>query len=146
MGSDARPGHPLATAIALVSLLSLRPLTWAPLIVCAASALSRAFDVVRGRILADRLLLAPVYSWHAFGPVVVLLAAGDRPPQIDHWPAYVAALVAQFGVDLVASGGRDWYARGVPPWTQLRFMGLAFLVDAALAPIGLLAAVVAVAN
>jgi len=143
---EVRTGYAMATQIVLVPILFLAPLTWAPLIVCAASALSRAFDVVRGRILADRLLLAPVYSWHAFGPVIVLLAAGDRPPQIDHWPVYVVALAAQFGVDLVASGGRDWYARGVPPWTQLRFMGLAFLVDAALAPIGLLAAVVAVAN
>jgi HD-GYP domain-containing protein (c-di-GMP phosphodiesterase class II) len=143
---EVRTGYAMATQIVLVPILFLAPLTWAPLIVCAASALSRAFDVVRGRILADRLLLAPVYSWHAFGPVVVLLAAGDRPPQIDHWPVYVVALAAQFGVDLVASGGRDWYARGVPPWTQLRFMGLAFLVDAALAPIGLLAALAAFGN
>src|SRR5436305_996359 len=70
----------------------------------------------------------------------------DRPPEIDHWPVYVVALAAQFGVDLVVSGGRDWYARGVPPWTQLRFMGLAFLVDAALAPIGLLASLAAFDN
>src|SRR5437764_348706 len=143
---EVRTGYAMATQIVLVPILFLAPLTWAPFIVCAASALSRAFDVVRGRILADRLLLAPVYSWHAFGPVIVLLAAGDRPPQIDHWPVYVVALAAQFGVDLVASGGRDWYARGVPPWTQLRFMGLAFLVDAALAPIGLLASLAAFDN
>jgi HD-GYP domain-containing protein (c-di-GMP phosphodiesterase class II) len=141
---EVRTGYAMATQIILVPILFLAPLTWAPLIVCAASALSRAFDIVRGRILADRLLLAPVYSWHTFGPVAVLLVAGDRPPSVDHWPVYVAALVAQFGVDFAASGGRDWIARGVPPWTQLPFMGLAFVVDAALAPIGLLAALVAV--
>jgi HD-GYP domain-containing protein (c-di-GMP phosphodiesterase class II) len=139
---EVRTGYAMSTQIVLVPILFLAPLTWAPLLVCAASALSRTFDVVRGRALADRLLLAPVYSWHVFGPVAVLLVAHDGAPRVGNWPAYVAALAAQFGVDFAASGGRDWFTRGVAPWTQLPFMGLAFLVDAALAPIGLLAAIV----
>jgi HD-GYP domain-containing protein (c-di-GMP phosphodiesterase class II) len=140
---EVRTGYAMSTQIVLVPILFIAPLTWAPLLVCTASALSRTFDVVRGRALVDRLLLAPVYSWHVFGPVAVLLAAGDHHPRVGDWPIYAGALAAQFGIDFVVSGGRDWLVRGVAPWTQLRFMGLAFTVDAALAPIGLLAAIVA---
>jgi HD-GYP domain-containing protein (c-di-GMP phosphodiesterase class II) len=137
---EVRTGYALPTQLVLVPMLFLLPLGWTPLLVCAGLVAARSIDVVRGRALPDRLLLAPVYSWHVFGPVVVLALAGEREPRIGDWPIYAAALVAQFVVDFAVSAGRDWVVRGVAPNTQLPFMGWAFVVDAGLAPIGFLAA------
>ena len=92
----------------------------------------------------DRLLLAPVYSWHVLGPVAILTAAGEPGPRLADWPIYLAALCAQVAVDFVISAGRDLYAKGVSPLSQLPFAGWAFLVDSALAPVGLLAALASV--
>src|SRR5204863_182716 len=57
-----------------------------------------------------------------------------------------AALLAQFAFDFAFSAGREWFAKGVAPTSQLPYMGWAFLVDSALAPVGLLAALAAVDN
>src|SRR5207237_5612159 len=80
-------------------------------------------------------------------PTLVLLAgpalAGEAGPTLRHWPLYLGALVAQFAVDLCVNGAHQWYVNGVPPTSALRFMGWAFLVDSALAPIGLAVAIAA---
>jgi HD-GYP domain-containing protein (c-di-GMP phosphodiesterase class II) len=134
----------LPTQLVVVPMLFLLPLEWVPLLVCAGGALSRSIDILWRRVPADRLILAPVYSWHVLGPVAVLAAAGHPTPRLADWPLYVAALGAQVGVDFVVSAGRDLYAKGVSPLSQLPFAGWAFLVDSALAPVGLLAALAGV--
>ena len=50
----------------------------------------------------------------------------------------------RFAVDFAVSGSREWIVKGVRPSSQLPFMGWVFLVDAALASVGLLAALAAV--
>jgi HD-GYP domain-containing protein (c-di-GMP phosphodiesterase class II) len=54
------------------------------------------------------------------------------------------ALAAQFGVDLAANTGRQWLELGTSPGVHLRVMGLVYLIDALLAPLGLMAAFVSV--
>jgi len=141
---EVRTGLALPTQLVVVPMLFLVPLGLAPLLVCAGLVVSRAFDTLVDHVPWDRLLLAPVYSWHAVGPVCVLALHGERAPQLGDWPWYVAALVAQFAFDFAFSAGREWFAKGVAPGSQLPFMGWAFLVDSALAPVGLLAALAAV--
>jgi HD-GYP domain-containing protein (c-di-GMP phosphodiesterase class II) len=143
---EVRTGLAIPTGLVFVPMLFLVPLGTVPLLVCAGSLLSRAVDVALAHVPPDRLLLAPVYSWHVVGPVAVLALHGERLPRLADWPWYVAALLAQFAFDFAFSGGREWFAKGVALASQLPFMGWAFLVDAALAPVGLLAALAAVDN
>ena len=70
----------------------------------------------------------------------MLLAFADGPPQWDRWPVYVAALAAQFGADLAITALREWRAVASWPRRLLTAAGIAYGVDAALAPLGLLAA------
>ncbi|UUY06260.1 HD-GYP domain-containing protein [Svornostia abyssi] len=87
------------------------------------------------------LVLTIPDAWHAVGPALVLGTAGAVDPTFADWPIYVAALSAQVLVDAVVSTARGWAELGVAPELQLRAMGWVFAVDAALAPVGLLAAV-----
>jgi len=115
-----------------------------PFLVALALLIGKTIVPGRGRAPLDRALLVPVYSWHVMGPVAVLALAGEHAPRLGDWPVYFAALVAQFAVDFAVSGSREWIVKGVRPSSQLPFMGWVFLVDAALASVGLLAALAAV--
>ena len=53
------------------------------------------------------------------------------------WALYLGALGAQFACDFGNSAVRERIAFGVSPRSQLRFFGSVWLVDAALAPVGL---------
>src|SRR5436190_23991814 len=125
---------PFTTDFVFVTILFHVPLGRVPLLVSAGSLMSRAADVALAHIPADRVLLAPVYSWHVVGPVAVLALHGERAPNLADWPWYVAALLAQFAFDLAFSAGREGFAEGVAPAAQLPYMGWACLVDDALAP------------
>jgi HD-GYP domain-containing protein (c-di-GMP phosphodiesterase class II) len=95
---------------------------------------------VRGRVPVDRSVLRLVNSWHAVGPALVLVAAGQPEPTPRNLPIYALALVAQFAFDFGSTGLRDRLGLGVSPWSLLRFMVWIWAVDLALTPISVLAA------
>jgi HD-GYP domain-containing protein (c-di-GMP phosphodiesterase class II) len=134
----------LPTQLVFVPMLFLLPLGWVPLATCAGLALGDLAEVVRRNLPAERLLLAPLNSWYSIGPVVVLALAGVTDPGLEHWPAYVVALAAQFATDYFVQAPRQRFVNGVSFRLAARFMYPAFLVDVALAPIGLLVAIAAV--
>ena len=138
---EVRTGLVVPTQLVLVPMLFLLPLGQVPLFVAAGLLLGRVPELIRVSI--DRALLVPSNSAHSLGPVTVLALAGEAGPNLRHWPLYLGALVAQFAVDLCVNGAHQWYVNGVPPASALRFMGWAFLVDSALAPIGLAVAIAA---
>lgn len=76
---------------------------------------------------------------HALGPVIVLSAFGGLPLRWSAWPIYVGALAAQFVFDF-ANAAANGRATGVPLRSVAQFAGVAYAVDAALAPVGLLVA------
>lgn len=80
-------------------------------------------------------------AWHAVGPALVLGFAGATEPSFADWPVYVAALSAQVVVDCTVTTLRAWADLGLKPDLQVRVMAWVFVVDAALTPVGLLAAV-----
>jgi len=132
---EVRTGLTLPTELALVPMLFLLPLGYVPLFVAGAMLLARIPELIR--VSPDRVLLVPGNSAQSLGPVVVLALGGAGAPDLHDWPIYLAALAAQFAVDFLVNGAHQWYVNGVHPLTLLPFMGWAFLVDAALAPIGL---------
>jgi HD-GYP domain-containing protein (c-di-GMP phosphodiesterase class II) len=136
-------GFAFPAQLALVPMLFVLPLGWVPFAVAAGLLVGSTVEYATGRTPLDHALTVLPGSWHAVGPVLVLAAVGEDGPRLDRWWIYVAALGAQFLTDAVFSGGREVLALGVSPRTLLPYMGWAFLVDAALAPVGLLAALAA---
>jgi putative nucleotidyltransferase with HDIG domain len=141
---DVGAGITYPLQLAFVPALFVLPPAWAPLVVAAGLVLARVDAIVRHRNLGRQVLVAIGNSWFAFGPALVLTAAGLDSPSLERWPLYVVALAAQLAGDTLAGAAREWLVVGIPPRLQLRMTGLVFLVDILLTPIGLLAAIVSI--
>jgi len=132
-------GSALPTQLVLVPMLFVLPLpAVAP---CVAAGLILAH--VRREAPLDRALLMLVSSGHALGPVLVVglaLSPVDRDPSWRQWPIYLGALAAQFAFDFAFTSTRNALGLGIAPRAHLRPMAWVWLVDCALAPVGLLAA------
>ena len=136
-------GNTSAEQLALVPLLLLLPPALVPLFVALALGVRRLPEYISGHTHPDRLLLHLADAWVAVPPAVVVAFAAPGPPTLDQWPVYLGALGAQLLFDALLSAVREWLASGVPPALQLRLMGLIAAIDSALAPIGLMVAILA---
>jgi diguanylate cyclase (GGDEF)-like protein len=134
------PGAALPTQLALVPMFFVLPAATVPLVATAGYVVGGLADVACRRAHPDRLFVVVAYSWHALGPALVLSLAGDREPRWSDWLLYLAALAAQLAFDAAAVLARDVLALGVPVRELAPFVGWAYAVDVALAPVGLLAA------
>jgi HD-GYP domain-containing protein (c-di-GMP phosphodiesterase class II) len=134
----------LPTGLIFVPMLFLLPLGWVPAAICAGLLLGSSTDLLRRGLPLERILIVPLNSWYSIGPVVVLVIAGERDPSLSDWPIYVAALAAQCAVDYAIQAPHQRFVNGLPFSLMARYMSWAFLVEAALAPVGLLVALVAV--
>ncbi len=136
---DTPLGFTVATQLAFVPLMFSVPLALVPIAVAIAMALARLGDARRPTISARALSLAVGNAWFAIGPVAVFALAHTAPR--DAGPALLlTALAAQFLVDFAVSCLRYAMHRGASFASQLREAWV-YGIDAALAPIGLLAAV-----
>ena len=133
-----------AAQLAFVPMLVLAPPALVPLLVVAALNLSRIPEFLRGRAHPDRALLTLGDAWFAVGPAAVLTLFAPGELGLEDWWVYALCLVAQLGFDAASSAGREWLASGVAPGLQFRLLGLVFAIDAALTPLALLTAGVAV--
>jgi hypothetical protein len=136
-------GFSIPTELMLVPMLFILPLGLVPVCVAGAILLARIVDGARRALHVERTLLGLADAWHVVGPVAVLATAGETAPRIGHWPLYVAALAAQFLVDFAAAAVRGRVALGIAPHQQLRSFMPVWLMDSALAPIGLAVAIAA---
>jgi HD-GYP domain-containing protein (c-di-GMP phosphodiesterase class II) len=103
-------------------------------------------EYARGDRHPTRALAAIGDSWHAIGPVAVLAAAGVDSPDLGEWPLLLAALGAQIALDNGTATLRDSAGLGLPLKLQPSLFGWVTLVDVLLSPVGLLAAMAAVAE
>jgi HD-GYP domain-containing protein (c-di-GMP phosphodiesterase class II) len=136
-------GFAIPTELVLVPMLFILPLGAVPICVAGAILLARMIDGARRALHVERTLLGIGDAWHAVGPVAVLAAAGQTAPRLGHWPLYVAALMAQFLVDFAATAIRGRVALGIPAHEQLRSFVPVWVMDSALAPVGLAVAITA---
>jgi HD-GYP domain-containing protein (c-di-GMP phosphodiesterase class II) len=133
-------GSAVPTQLVFVPMLALLPVQYVPLCVAAGLLLGGLPDYARGRVPVDRSVLRLVNSWHAVGPALVLVAAGQPEPTSRNLPIYALALLAQFAFDFASTALRDRLGLGVSPFSLLRFMVWIWAVDSALTPIAVLAA------
>lgn len=130
-------GSTVPTQLILVPMLALLPAQYVPVCVLAGLLLGSAPEYVRGRVPVDRSVLRVVNSWHAVGPALVLLAAGQPAPTPRHLWVYALALVAQFGFDFTSTALRDRLGLGVAPLRLLPVMAWIWAVDSALTPVAI---------
>ena len=132
-------GSAVPTQLVLVPMLFAMPIGFVPAAVAAALVLRSIGE--RPFPLRDPTRIFPLFlsAAHTFGPVLVVTLAGGLPLRLAAWPVYAAALLAQFAFDF-GNAGVNVVANRVSLRTLLGFMRLIFMVDAALAPIGLVLA------
>lgn len=133
-------GATLATELVLVPMLLLAPAPLVPLLVVGALVVGALVEVATGAAPVERVVTAVGDAWHALGPAAVLCLAGEPPAELASVPWLLAALAAQFVVDAVCSGAREWLGRGIDVRSQLGVMATVAAGDVLLAPVGLLAA------
>jgi HD-GYP domain-containing protein (c-di-GMP phosphodiesterase class II) len=136
-------GMILPTQLLILPMLLLLPTPYVPLLIAAAHVASGLVNVATGRISPQRLLLAYNDATFALAPALVLVVLGAQTPHWSLWPAYLAALIAQFCADAVRETLRSYLASAVDPRIVLAEIAQAYRVDALLTPIGLLAAIAA---
>ncbi len=132
------PGAAVPTQLAFVPMLFVLPLDLVAPAVAAGFLLGAGPDHLRRRIPLERSLHYLANSWHALGAAVALALLGEP----SAGPVLVVALVAQFSVEFVTAGALIRAAHTIRLRDFASMMAWVFLVDAALAPVGLGLAVV----
>jgi HD-GYP domain-containing protein (c-di-GMP phosphodiesterase class II) len=132
-------GSAVPTQLILVPMLFALPIGIVPAAVAGALVLRTIGD--RPSPLRDPTRVFPLFlsAVHSFGPVLVIAFAGGLPLRLSAWPIYVAALVAQFAFDF-GNICVNVLANRVSLRTLFGFVGLVFIVDATLAPVGFVVA------
>ncbi|WP_053226763.1 HD-GYP domain-containing protein [Solirubrobacter soli] len=136
-------GYLIPTQLIVVPMLLLLPTPIVPLLIVLAATAAALLNVARGRTAPGRVILAVNDGTFAFVPAAVLVALDAELPAWEHWPAYVAALAAQFATDTVRESLRATLGARIAPKVVLTEMAHVFRFDALIAPIGLLAAIAA---
>ncbi len=142
---DVGSGFTVPTQAVFVPLLFAAPLPLVPLLVALSLALGMTPAVLRGRVPPSRLLTVPANSWFSFGPALVLLLAGDTSPtdltDLRSIAILLLALLAQFACDFTANACASASAAASAYASSLGEVREVYLIDAALAPLGLLVAI-----
>jgi HD-GYP domain-containing protein (c-di-GMP phosphodiesterase class II) len=133
-------GWTVPTQLVFVPMLFLLPTSAVPLFVAAGILLATLPEYATGKVHPARAVIDVGDAWHTIGPVLVLSLAGAHDPTWGDWPLYVGALAAQFAFDFARALIRALDSLGMGVRTIVGEVWSIYLVDALLAPIGLLAA------
>jgi putative nucleotidyltransferase with HDIG domain len=136
-------GYVVPTELIFVPMLLLLPTPLVPLLVAAAIVVHGLTNTLLTKVPPQRVLLALPDAAFALAPALVLVLLGAQTPAWASWPAYLAAIAAQFAGDCVRDAARAALTGQVSPRVVLAEIVQAWRVDALLAPIGLLAALAA---
>ena len=133
-------GYVVPSYLVLVPMLVLLPPGVVPLLVAAGLMLGALGQWAAGHGGPERVLFSIPDAWHAVGPALVLIAFAGVDGGPGQALVYLGAFAAACLFDLVSATLREAAAMDVPPRVQIRVLARVWLVDACLAPIGLLAA------
>ena len=134
-------GYTVPSQLVVMPMLILAPPALVPLLVAAGLLIGRLPSYVRGDVHPSRIMFVLPDAWYAIGPALVMAALGPAHVGLDDWPVLALALGAQAIFDAGFTGLRIWLALGLAPQMQLRLFAWVLTVDAALAPVGVLAGV-----
>jgi hypothetical protein len=137
-------GWTYPTMLVFVPALFVLPTPVVPLVAMLGILGQQAPGLARG---TTRPAMVPVFiadGWFALGPALVIVLAGAERFSWSRWPVYAAALVAQFVFDAGGTVVWSWFGERIAPRVQLPLLSWLYVVDLALAPLGLLIAAAAV--
>jgi putative nucleotidyltransferase with HDIG domain len=134
-------GYTVPSQLVMMPMLILAPPALVPLLVAAGLLIGRLPSYLRREVHLTRVAFVLPDAFYAVGPAVVMAALGPAHIGLDDWPVLALALAAQALFDAGFTGLRIWLALGTPPQMQLRLFAWVLTVDAALAPVGVLAGV-----
>jgi putative nucleotidyltransferase with HDIG domain len=140
---DIGGGFTVPTQALFVPMLFALPVSLVPLLVALSLALGMTPAILSGRVPPSRMLTIPANSWFAVGPALVLALAHDHSPDAD-WGVLALALTAQFMCDFAANATREHLRGGIPLRELAAEVRQVYLIDLALAPLGLAVAIAAV--
>jgi PAS domain-containing protein len=129
------PGLIRPTEIVFVPMLFLTPVEAVPALVALGALLGDTPEIIRHRAHPERLAVVISDGWYSVGPALVVAALSSEPT----YGVLLAALAAQLSTDLVITTLREGLGAGIAPGELLPVLGLVYLIDALLAPIGFLA-------
>jgi HD-GYP domain-containing protein (c-di-GMP phosphodiesterase class II) len=134
-------GYTVPSQLVLMPMLILAPPALVPLLVAAGLLIGRLPSYLRGEVHPSRVMFVLPDAFYAIGPALIMAALGPAHVGLDDWPVLALAVGAQAVFDAGFTGLRIWLALGTPPQMQLRLFAWVVAVDAALAPVGILAGV-----
>ncbi len=136
-------GFTVPTQAIFVPMIFAVPASLAPLLVALSLSLAMLPSILAGRAPISRILTAPGNSWFAIGPALVLVVAHDHDPN-GRWGVLALALLAQFACDFGSNAAWERLRKGVTVAEMTAEMVKVYVIDLALAPLGLLVAIAAV--
>src|SRR3954468_2004093 len=136
-------GYTVPTQLVLMPMLILAPPALVPLLVAAGLLAGRLPSYLRGEVHLSRVAFVLPDAFYAVGPAMVMALLGPAHVGLEDWPVLAVALGAQAVCDAGFTGWRICLAPGPPPQMQLRLFAWVLTVDAALAPVGVLAGITA---
>jgi putative nucleotidyltransferase with HDIG domain len=140
---DIGAGFTVPTQALFVPMLFAVPLSIAPLLVALSLGLGMMPAILARRVPLSRMLTVPGNSWFAVGPSLVLVLAHDLRPDA-RWGVLALALAAQFTCDFAANAARERLCDGLTVRELALEVRQVYLIDLALAPLGLAVAFAAV--
>ena len=133
-------GYVVPSYMVLVPMLLLLPPGLVPLLTAAGLVLGSFGQAAVQRTAPERVFLSISDAWHTLGPATVLLLAVPLPGGFEQALIYAAAFAAGCLIDLVSATAREAAILGVESRVQIRVIALVWLIDACIAPFGLLVA------
>lgn len=133
------PGQVSPTQLVFVPMLFLVPPEAVPALVAAGALLGALPNIVLRRAHPERALFAIAGSWYAVGPAAVFALLDPGAPSWSDVDVYALAFAAQCGGDFVASTLRERLGSGIPVRDMAPVLGVVYVVDAMLSPIGFMA-------
>jgi len=136
-------GFTVPTQAVFVPMLFAVPAALAPLLVALSLGLAMAPSILTGRAPVSRALTVLGNSWFATGPALVLVLAHDHDPD-GRWGILLLALLAQFACDFCSNAAWERLRDGVTLGELAAETRMIYLIDLALAPLGLVVAIASV--
>jgi diguanylate cyclase (GGDEF)-like protein len=136
-------GYVVPSYLILVPMLVLLPPGTVPLLTAAGLVLASAAQWVARRASVEHVLRSIPNAWYSVGPAIVVMLWGTPHGALQIAAVSVVAFVSGCVLDLAASMVREAAAFGVAPQLQLQVVTVVWLIDACIAPLGLLLALAA---
>jgi diguanylate cyclase (GGDEF)-like protein len=136
-------GYVVPSYLILVPMLLLLPPGVVPLLAAAGLVGGTLVRVAVGRAGVEQALFSIPDALHTLGPALVLTLAVGVHHGATLAIVFLGAFLAGCLIDLVAATARESAALGVAPRIQVRVIAVVWVIDACIAPLGLLVALAA---